>query len=109
MEGVHVKLTDYQKILSREDQSASELMSREAEWDVIEEVSGYILDPKSYRDLYDVLSYAARKWLADNGWADCALDRLKYINPTETEMEAAEREAREDTAYLHREWARGAI
>lgn len=102
-------MTDYQKPISREQRASSELIQREVELDVIEEVAGHILDPKSHCDLYDALAYAAKKWLADNGWAGCALDRLKHIDPTEAEQEAAEREAREDRAYLYREWAREAI
>lgn len=102
-------MTDYQKTLSRKQRINSELMQREAEWDDIEDVSGCILDPKSHSDLYDTLNHAAKKWLADNGWAECALDRLKYIAPTEAEQQSAEREAREDEVYLYREWARQAI
>jgi len=102
-------VTDYQKIISREQQISAELMQREVDWDTIEEVAGRILDPKSHCDLYEMLAYAARKWLADNGWGESALDRLKYIDPTEAEREAAEREAREDRAYLYREWARDVI
>lgn len=102
-------MTDYQNTISREQRVAAELMQRETEWDVIEEVAGHILGPKSHCDLYDALAYAAKKWLADNGWAGCALDRLKYIDPTEEEQEAADRDAREDEAYLYREWAREAI
>lgn len=102
-------MTDYQKSIFREQCIAAELIQREVEWDVIEEVAGHILDPKDRYDLYDALAYAAKKWLADNGWAEIALDRLKYIDPTEAERETAERETREDRTCLCREWAREAI
>lgn len=95
--------------MTNEQRSSVELMQREVDWDVVEEVAGHILDPRSYCDLRDAQAYATKKWLVDNGWADCALDRLRYIDPTNGEQEEAEREAREDEACLYREWARGAI